>query len=234
MTYNPNTTSTDITDGTIAYGDLSTALTLDNLATNRPATASITANTNKITNVSAPTTANDAATKTYVDKRDLVKLTGTTASMTTATLTNINLATNTVSTDSGNTALNTQIVTATPTNGGSIANGFVQVKQACWIHISGLITWPSASTTGNRWTHIRHYSPTGGANYLVNFYTGMTTPSANLAETPLLGAASFASTVSMHVYAAQYDFFNLWGFHTQGTSITPLTATLTFSIVSFT
>jgi len=71
MTYNPNTTSTDITDGTIAYGDLSTALTLDNLATNRPATASITANTNKITNVTDPTAAQDAATKNYVDNRGI-------------------------------------------------------------------------------------------------------------------------------------------------------------------
>ena len=49
-------------------------------------TTDINMNSHKITSVTNPTSNQDAATKTYVDKQDHVKLTATTASMTTATL----------------------------------------------------------------------------------------------------------------------------------------------------
>lgn len=197
--------------------------------------ANLSMNSNKITNVTNPTSAQDAATKTYADKKDSVKLTATSlSSVSSGSLTAINVNNSAFSTVSGNSGLNVQTGTATPTGGASIANGFIQVNQACWINISGQITWPSANTTGLRFCHIRHYGPTGGTNYLVNFYDGVMSPQTAIAETPLLGSSSYSSNVSMTVYAAANDFFNLWAYHTQGTSLTPLVASLTATIISFT
>jgi hypothetical protein len=196
--------------------------------------ANLSMNSNKVTSVTNPTAAQDAATKNYVDKNESVRLTSSSfSSITSATLTAINLNNLYSQTTTGNSGLNVQTATAIPTNGASIANGFIQVKQSCYITISGQITWPSASTTGLRWTHIRHYSATGNANYIINFYDGVTSPSTGIAETPLLGSSSYSSNVSFTTYATANDFFNLWGYHTQGTGLTPLAANMSLVILSY-
>lgn len=173
-----------------------------------------------------PTTTNDTAK---------LKI-STNPTITTGTITYINLGAIANQTTTPNAYLNAQVGTATPTNGSSITTGFIQVNQAGWYHISGTIRYASTNTTGVRAAKIQQWAAGGGAAVLANEFMDVITLVTGLSNTPFGESASHSVSISQMVYASQYHYFNLLGLHTAGVDLTlsgiTTGASLTVSFVS--
>ena len=183
MTYNPNTTSTDIVDGTIAAADLT-----DGIITGGTAGSGVKIAATTITNANISTTANIAPTKL---QGAMVQLSPATA-QTVPSAATTNLAWDTVNSYGSYSGIIAGTA-GTYSSGTHTAAGKITATVACIIQVSAGIVWTN-STTGDRHIGFRRYNSSDvlQETWVTNTYSG-----APFAHT--IGAVTFNMSAGDYV-----------------------------------